>query len=80
MIFESSDLWHGAVEWSDNRELEITKPEADSGVHRESIELRFRCRCSPTCQDCHLSPITYAYRNGHIGDSAHREGGATYDM
>ena len=58
---------------------------------RESIELRFRCHCC--CGDAAarprgnqggeappLSPITYAYRHGHIGDKVHRVGGQAYEL
>ncbi|KAK3251204.1 hypothetical protein CYMTET_39456 [Cymbomonas tetramitiformis] len=75
VMFDSSDLWHGAVRWQDQMSL----PE---GFKRESIELRFRCRCK--CSDavdkggCTMSPISRAYHLDQISDSHSRSSEFNY--
>eukprot|EP00959_Pyramimonas_sp_CCMP1952_P002517 51992-Pyramimonas_sp.AAC.1 len=50
-------------------------------LHRESIELRFRCRCSPEkCPECVLSPVTAAYRSGQLGALEYRSSEAFYTL
>lgn len=79
LIFDSSDLWHGAVQWDDADRFGSSVPKAARA--RESVELRFRCRCDPSKHEtCQLSPITEAYRTSNISDNSHRVAAAVYNL
>jgi hypothetical protein len=75
LLFDSSDLFHGAARWNDGDSFTSGQRAKD----RQSVEIRFRCRCDPTaCDHCQLSPISHAYREGLIGRDRHRTGGEAY--
>jgi len=75
LLFDSSDLFHGAARWNDSQLF--TSPDQP----RQSIEIRFRCRCDPEkCDDCQLSPVSHAFRRGNLTNEKHRISGSQYPL
>ncbi|GAB5364717.1 hypothetical protein AAMO2058_000993900 [Amorphochlora amoebiformis] len=69
LAFDSADLWHGAARW--RSQLDSVYP------MRESVELRFRCRCYVKTGD-KVSPVSAARNRGALGPMESRHSDAFY--